>query len=65
VSAAKMTFLAELPPGYDDRTRLALRDDNQVIATHPEHPALVLGADGRWLELLSAPVHPAPRSSTC
>ena len=31
--------------------RLALRDDNQVIATHPEHPALVLGADGQWVAL--------------
>jgi hypothetical protein len=49
-----MKFLAELPAGYDDRTRLALRDDNQVIVTHPEHPPLVLGADGQWLDLLDS-----------
>jgi hypothetical protein len=48
-----MTFIAELPAGYDERTRLALRDDNQVIATHPEHPALLLGSNGQWLESLS------------
>lgn len=65
MSAAEMTYLAALPAGYDDRTRLALRDDNQVIATHPEHPPLVLSPTGQWLELLSAPVHPAHRSSTC
>jgi hypothetical protein len=70
-----MKFLAELPAGYDDRTRLALRYDNQVIVTHPEHPPLVLGADGQWLEILggvvqwleipSGVVHPAHSSSTC
>lgn len=63
--AADMPFIAELPAGYDDRTRLALRDDNQVIATHPEHPPLVLGADGRWLEIQNGLVHPAHGSSTC
>ena len=52
--ADEMKFLAELPAGYDDRTRLALRDDNQVIVTHPEHPPLVLGADGQWLDLLDS-----------
>jgi hypothetical protein len=46
-----MHFIAELPAGYDEHTRLALRDDNQVIVTHPEHPPLVLGADGQWLDL--------------
>ncbi len=60
-----MSFIAELPAGYDERTRLALRDDNQVIVTHPEHPALVLSADGQWLEILSGVVHPAHSSSTC
>lgn len=59
------SFIAELPAGYDDRTRLALRDDNQVIATHPEHPPLVLDANGRWLDLNAALVHPALGSSTC
>ena len=62
--AAEMTFLAALPAGYDDRTRLALHDDNQVIVTHPEHPPLVLGADGQWLEILSGLVHPAQTVST-
>lgn len=58
-------YIAELPPGYDERTRLALNDHNQVIATHPEQPALLLGNDGRWLDLLSGSVHPALASSTC
>jgi hypothetical protein len=60
-----MTFLAALPAGYDERTRLALRDDNQVIATHPEHPALVLGPQGQWLDLATHQVQSAPSSSTC
>lgn len=60
-----MSFIAELPAGYDERTRLALRDDNQVIVTHPEHPPLLLQPDGRWVAIQPAPVHPAHRSSTC
>lgn len=63
--AGEMTFLAELPAGYDERTCLALRDDNQVIVTHPEHPPLVLSADGQWLDLNKALVHPALGSSNC
>ena len=41
------TFIDALPEGYDDRTRLALWDDNQIVATHPEHPALLLSG-GHW-----------------
>lgn len=63
--AGEMKFLAELPAGYDSRTQLALRDDNQVIVTHPEHPPLVLSANGQWLDLNEALVHPAHSSSTC
>lgn len=55
--------IARLPPGYDGRTRLALNDRNQVVATHPEHPPLLLGHDGRWLVLVPASVHHAPDSS--
>lgn len=62
---AEMQFIAELPPGYDERTRMALTDNNQVVVTHPEHPALVLNSSGRWVDLLSGSVHPAPSSSTC
>ena len=58
-------FIASLPAGYDERTRLALRDDNHVIVTHPEHPPLVLSASGQWLDLKAPPVHSALRSSTC
>ncbi|MGI9152733.1 MAG: hypothetical protein ACR2IY_02505 [Rubrivivax sp.] len=58
-------YIAELPLKYDERTRLALNDRNQVIVTHPEHPALVLGSDGRWLALDGAPVHTAPTHSSC
>lgn len=57
--AGELSFLAELPPGYDALTRMALREDNQVIATHPEHPPLVLGADGHWHELSAEKLHQA------
>lgn len=63
--AGEMRFIAELPPGYDERTRMTLTDDNRVIVTHPEHPPLVLSAHGQWLDLNEALVHPALGSSTC
>jgi len=63
--AADMHFIAELPAGYDDRTRMALTEHNQIIVTHPEHPPLVLSASGQWLDLKAPPVHSALRSSTC
>lgn len=62
---ADESFIASLPAGYDERTCLALRDDNQVIATHPEHPPLVLSANGQWLDLGERLVHRALGSSTC
>ena len=63
--AVDAKFIAELPAGYDERTRMALTDDNRVIITHPEHPPLALSADGQWLEILDGVVHPAHSSSTC
>ena len=63
--ADEMKFLAELPAGYDERTCMALTDGNRVIVTHPEHPPLVLTADGQWLDLNEALVHRALGSSTC
>ncbi len=63
--AGEMKFLAELPAGYDSRTQMTLTEDNRVIVTHPEHPPLMLGADGQWLDLNKALVHPALGSSTC
>ncbi len=63
--ADEMKFLAELPAGYDSRTQMALTEDNRVIVAHPEHPPLVLSADGQWLDLNKALVHPALGSSTC
>ena len=63
--AADTHFIAELPAGYDDRTRLALRDDNQVIATHPRLNPLVLNPGGQWVEFVLEAVHPAHSSSTC
>ncbi len=63
--AADMHFIAELPAGYDEHTRLALRDDNQVVATHPWRLPLLLSADGQWLEIRDGVVHPAHGSSTC
>lgn len=46
--AANFKYIADLPAGYDERTQMALTQDNQVIVTHPEHPALLLGAGGQW-----------------
>lgn len=63
--ADQVAFIAELPAGYDDRTRLALTDHNQVVATHPEHPPLLLQPSGQWVELSAAPVQTALRSSNC
>ena len=63
--AAESSFIAELPAGYDERTRLALREDNQVIAMYPGLPPLVLNPDGQWVEFVREAVHPAHSSSTC
>jgi hypothetical protein len=60
-----MHFIAELPAGYDGRTRLTLTDDNRVVATHPEQLPLVLQPSGQWVELWTTLVRPAHRSSTC
>jgi hypothetical protein len=52
-----VTFLDEIPPGYDDRTRLAVTSDNRIIATHPEHPPVVYDEAARqWV-----PVAPLPK----
>ena len=63
--AAEISFIAELPAGYDERTRMALTDSNQVIVTHPEHPPLLLDSSGQWVDLEARPVHHAPSSSNC
>lgn len=63
--AGEMKFLAELPAGYDSRTQMTLTEDNRVIVTHLEHPPLVLSANGQWLDLNKALVHPALGSSNC
>jgi len=42
-----MKFVAELPPGYDERTRLYLTEDNEIVASHPEHPTLILDEKSR------------------
>jgi hypothetical protein len=35
----KATFLAELPEGYDERTRIALHEKtNTLYIAHPNHP---------------------------
>lgn len=61
--AGEMHYIAELPPGYDERTRMALTEHNQVLVTHPEHPPLVLGANGQWCDL-RAVATPQPADST-
>lgn len=58
-------FVAKLPPGYDERTQMTLARGNKVIVTHPEHPPLVLAANGQWVDLNTDPVHPALGSSNC
>jgi len=35
-----MSFLTDLPPGYDDRTHLALGPGNCILASHPEQPPI-------------------------
>lgn len=62
---AKTRYIAELPAGYDERTVMTLRDDKGLMVTHPEHPPLLLQANGQWLDLNSRLVHPAQSSSTC
>jgi hypothetical protein len=37
-----MTFVAKLPPGYDERTRMALGANGRIVIAHPDLPALVL-----------------------
>lgn len=37
-----MTYVAELPPGYDERTTMALTPDNRIMIVHPDHPPMVL-----------------------
>jgi hypothetical protein len=37
-----MKFVAELPPGYDERTTMALTGDNRIVIAHPEHPPMIL-----------------------
>ena len=58
-------FIAALPPGYDERTRLALTEHNQVVAAHPAQPPLLLNSDGQWLALPPELVQTALASSTC
>jgi hypothetical protein len=62
---ATAEFIAELPAGYDERTRMALNVCNQVVVMHPEHPPLLLQPTGQWVVIQPEPVHPALRSSTC
>lgn len=40
-------FAAELPQGFDERTRLALTADGHVVVVHPEHPPVILEVDPR------------------
>lgn len=37
-----MQFIAELPSGYDERTRMALTPDNRIVLVHPDMPVVVL-----------------------
>lgn len=59
-----MEFVTTLPPEYDARTCIAVRDDGRMVATHPEQPALVLELGGRWLDLATGFVHHAQKPST-
>lgn len=47
----KCEHVATLPPGYDERTRIALSPGGRVIIAHPEQPVRYL--DGKnWLRPL-------------
>ena len=35
-------YMADMPPGYDERTAMALTPDNRIVIVHPDHPPMVL-----------------------
>jgi hypothetical protein len=35
-------FYIDLPPEYDDRTRIAMSPNGNIIVAHPEHPPKLL-----------------------
>lgn len=45
-SLDRTEFKAELPPRFDERTRLFAFPDGAVCVAHPEHPPLVMETDG-------------------
>lgn len=45
-----MSGLFDFPPGYDERTMMALTPDNRIVLSHPELPPLVYDeAAQRWI----------------
>lgn len=50
--------MTELPPGYDERTQMALTFDNRITAHHPELPTLVYDEAARkWVEMTTQRGH--------
>jgi len=45
-------FIADLPPGYDDRTRMTPGPDGGVIVTHPDFRPFKIFSDGRREEMV-------------
>jgi len=52
-----MTIFAEIPAGYDERTKLWLTPDNRVGLVHPDLPPLIYDETAKiWIPL--QPLHP-------
>lgn len=43
-------FLTTLPPGYDERTTLALTPANALVIAHPDMPPLIFNEQTRKFE---------------
>jgi len=53
-----------LPPGYDNRTRMALTQAGGVVIAHPDHPVRALNDETKsWDEVFptAAPLAPTGR----
>lgn len=47
-----MEFLAQLPEGYDERTRITVAVTGDLVVIHPEHPPLIITREGAIRELI-------------
>lgn len=50
VQSGRLTFIAELPKGYDDRCKITEFGD-YIIVAHPDHKPLKITKDGKVKEM--------------